>query len=436
MLVMLLSILTNYLIGIGISRASSPHKSKTTLAVGITINLSLLGLFKYSNFIVDNFNTLISIFNISPFFLEPVHLPIGISFFTFQAISYLIDLHRQEVQEQKNIIDLGLYIALFPQLIAGPIVRYHDIATQLRSRITNLTIFSSGVRRFLYGLAKKVLIANPMGQIADTVYSLPQNELTLALTWLGTIAFAIQIYFDFSGYSDMAIGLGRMFGFNFLENFNYPYISKSIQEFWLRWHISLSSWFRDYLYIPLGGSRRGTVRTHLNLLIVFTTCGFWHGASWNYVIFGLFHGIFLILERGNYGTFLARLPKLVQFLITMIILQIGFVIFRSETIPLTINFLHTMFDFTNTFNDSYHLSNLLDNKAKTELLVGIVLSLPVYKAITEHISKRIDSARYPKNNLLLISSTLTEIIILITITYLTVITLASGAYNPFIYFRF
>ncbi len=231
----------------------------------------------------------------------PVHLPLGISFFTFQAMSYLVDVYRGENQAQRSLVNVALYIALFPQLIAGPIVRYHDIASQIRDRVISLLLINSGIQRFIYGLAKKVLIANPLGLVADQVFAISGGDLTTGTAWLGLVCYTLQIYFDFSGYSDMAIGLGRMLGFRFLENFNYPYISRSIKEFWRRWHISLSSWFRDYLYIPLGGNKKGKLRTYQNLLIVFCLCGLWHGASWTFLVWGLFHGVFLILERTRFG---------------------------------------------------------------------------------------------------------------------------------------
>ena len=254
-LVMLASILANFLSGLLIDKALRENAATTArayLAAGIGINLLLLISFKYANFIADNLSTLFSLVHLPGPDLHPVHLPLGISFFTFQAISYIVDVYRKETSVQRNVFDLALYISLFPQLIAGPIVRYHDVALQIRDRMHSIELFSSGAQRFIYGLAKKVLIANPLGEVADSVFLLDGSDLTLPLAWLGIVAYSLQIYFDFSGYSDMAIGLGRMFGFRFLENFNYPYISKSLREFWKRWHISLSSWFRDYVYIPLG----------------------------------------------------------------------------------------------------------------------------------------------------------------------------------------
>ena len=268
--IMLFSIALNYLVGRLLSSALNRDfetRAKLVLLFGITGNVLLLMFYKYANFLVENWNTFFDqgYWYISDF--QPVHLPLGISFFTFQAISYVVDVYRRQVAAQENLFDLALYISLFPQLIAGPIVRYHDVAKQLVNRAHSLELFSSGVKRFTYGLAKKMLLANPMAEVADSVFSMPGSELTMALAWIGIVAYALQIYFDFSGYSDMAIGLGRMFGFKFLENFNYPYIASSVQEFWRRWHISLSTWFRDYVYIALGGNRCSPIRVYGNLLV-------------------------------------------------------------------------------------------------------------------------------------------------------------------------
>jgi len=297
-LVMIVSILSNHAFGIRIGRLSSElpnenKKRKILLAYGVAVNLLLLGWFKYANFLFENINVALNWIDVDPIVIKDVHLPLGISFFTFQAISYLVDVYRNVTPAQPSRYKLGLYISLFPQLIAGPIVRYHDVAGQIEIRTHSIELFSSGVQRFVFGLAKKMLVANPLGLVADTVFAQSASDLSSPVAWLGIISYSLQIYFDFSGYSDMAIGLGRMFGFRFLENFNYPYISKSIQEFWTRWHISLSTWFRDYLYFPLGGSRCSSTRTYINLIIVFFLCGFWHGASWNFIVWGLIHGFFL-----------------------------------------------------------------------------------------------------------------------------------------------
>ena len=282
---MLVSIMMNYLVGGAIGRSGKgTETARLWLTVGIVINLALLGYFKYANFLVENWNLLTVQLGLEPFDHRDVHLPLGISFFTFQAMSYLIDVYRGDAEHDRNPINIALYIALFPQLIAGPIIRYHDVYQQIRTRSLSVDLAYSGLTRFICGLAKKLLIANPLGEVADQIFAINGNDLSTPVAWLGILCYSLQIYFDFSGYSDMAIGLGRMLGFRFLENFNYPYIASSVQAFWRRWHISLSNWFRDYLYIPLGGNRAGLFRTYCNLVIVFFLCGLWHGASWNFVI--------------------------------------------------------------------------------------------------------------------------------------------------------
>ena len=281
-LIMLGSITLNYLIGIYLGRSREVTYRKLVVSFGIIANLLLFGAFKYTNWLVDIIAGIIPSLEPTDLLRDPVHLPIGISFFTFQALSYVIDVYRRDTEAQNNPFHLGLYIASFPQLIAGPIVRYNQVAEQIVRRKHSVALFASGVERFVFGLSKKVLIANQMGSVADLVFNQDYTSLDPGLAWLGIVCYTLQIYFDFSGYSDMAIGLGRMFGFRFTENFNYPYIARSIQEFWRRWHISLSTWFRDYLYIPLGGNRNGELRTYRNLFIVFILCGIWHGASWNF----------------------------------------------------------------------------------------------------------------------------------------------------------
>ncbi|MGD8338870.1 MAG: MBOAT family protein, partial [Desulfobacterales bacterium] len=331
-LLMLVSILVNYLCGLMIDRYRGRQAARGFLIAAIAFNVLSISVFKYANFLVDNLNTLLSQIGAGPIELAPIHLPIGISFFTFQAMSYAVDVYRRDAPVQRNPLNIGLYIALFPQLIAGPIIRYHDIAAQLIRRRVRLDDLSYGIERFVVGLGKKVLIANQVAIIADQVFSFPYETLTPGVAWLGVLCYTLQIYFDFSGYSDMAIGIGRMFGFHFLENFNYPYISRSIREFWRRWHISLSSWFRDYLYIPLGGNHRGPLRTYLNLLIVFFLCGLWHGASWNFVIWGLLHGLFLVIERLGFEKILNRWWSPLRYLYVMLVVCTGWVFFRAENL--------------------------------------------------------------------------------------------------------
>src|SRR5215471_8104535 len=295
--VMLASIICNFLLAQWIEKQGNRDRARRVLTLAVAINIGLLAFFKYTDFVVENLNTGLVDLGVRPLTVPSIALPIGISFFTFHALSYVIDVYRGDARALRNPIDMGLYISLFSQLIAGPIIRYHDIAAQLRERWVTRSMFARGVSRFITGLGKKVLIANTLAVPVDLIFTIPSDQLTGGLAWLGVICYALQIYFDFSGYSDMAIGLGLMFGFRFLEKFNYPYISQSITEFWRRWHISLSNWFRDYLYIPLGGNRRGRLRGYFNLVIVFLLCGLWHGASWPFVLWGTWHGLFLVAER-------------------------------------------------------------------------------------------------------------------------------------------
>tara|TARA_R110000737_G_scaffold68915_1_gene97225 strand:+ start:3078 stop:4463 length:1386 start_codon:yes stop_codon:yes gene_type:complete len=432
---MLFSIVINYSFGLMIDHIDHQKRKKIVLLFAVAANLAILISFKYINFIVDNLNVLLLNLEIKEISLMSIPLPIGISFFTFQAMSYVIDIYRKEAKVQKNIFDLALYIALFPQLIAGPIVRFHDVAEQIKHRIVTSALFFSGIQRFIYGLAKKMLIANPLGLVADNIFALPGGELTTGLAWLGIICYSLQIYFDFSGYSDMAIGLGRMFGFKFLENFNYPYISQSIQEFWRRWHISLSSWFRDYLYIPLGGNQKGALRTYINLMIVFVLCGLWHGASWNFLIWGVFHGAFLMAERAGLGLAISHLAQPLRHIYTIVVVMIGWVFFRAEDLPSSLNFLNKMFIPT-TENSIYSVASFLDIKVMATLVIAIIISLHLCSKQNKAIISRLWLKNGEgKNSWALVYSAL-------SISYLSclfcacVIMVVSNSYNPFIYFRF
>jgi len=436
LLLMLTSITINYFGGLLIAAGPAPATRRLYLVISVFLNLALLGFFKYANFLTDNVNLLLSSAGLPAIDLVPVRLPIGISFFTFQALSYIIDVYRLKVRPQKHVVNLALYISLFPQLIAGPIVRYNDIADEINDRSTTLDDLTEGIQRFLTGLGKKVLLANPLAVIADKVFLLPDSELTTPLAWLGAFCYTLQIYFDFSGYSDMAIGLGRMFGFHFLENFNYPYISKSVREFWRRWHISLSSWFRDYLYIPLGGSKLGPVRTGINLLIVFVLCGFWHGASWTFLIWGLYHGLFLILERTSYGTLLENVWSPVRVLITFLIVMFGWVIFRCDSLPQAISFMTIMLGGGQQITDYSLVSLYLDNKSRFEIFLAIIFAFPLYHYLVRLKQLVVQKSSGAAAAALNISIYTIQLIFLSTISYFTVISLAAGVYNPFIYFRF
>ncbi|MCI5221361.1 MAG: MBOAT family protein [Candidatus Electrothrix sp. AR4] len=439
-LLMLCSILVNYSFGILIDRARQQGRSgKTSLVCAVTINLLLLGFFKYANFVINNLNIMLQHLHIDPVNFQQVHLPIGISFFTFQAMSYVIDLYRGESKVQKNPVNIALYIALFPQLIAGPIVRYHDIAKQINSRKSTVEDLACGIRRFIIGLGKKVLIANVMGRTADYIFSLPPDKLPASLAWLGAVAYTLQIYFDFSGYSDMAIGLGRIFGFHFLENFNYPYLSSSIREFWRRWHISLSTWLRDYLYIPIGGSRGSKARTSFNLITVFFLCGLWHGASWTFAVWGLYHGLFLILERTEpISKLLQKLPWPVRYLYAMTIVIVGWVIFRAETLSQALAYLQAMCTPGRSPLYNSQIFLLINNEFTFTLIVGIIGAFPLLRAASEKIqagrSTSTDEQSFdPMGGA--VSATL-QIAGLSFILLYSVAGIMGGSYNPFLYFRF
>lgn len=434
---MLFSITTNYFYGLWIHNAQQKDKSGRPIVVfSIITNFGMLAFFKYANFFADNLNLFLSLIGLSPVSLSSIHLPIGISFFTFQAISYTIDLYRKDAFLQKNPINIALYISLFPQLIAGPIIRYHDVAGQIINRSTRMDDLVYGVKRFIIGLGKKVLIANIVGRVADHVFSLSPDILPAHLAWLGIVSYTIQIYFDFSGYSDMAIGLGRMFGFHFLENFNYPYISLSIREFWKRWHISLSSWFRDYLYFPLGGNRIGKKRTYFNLITVFFLCGLWHGASWTFIFWGLYHGFFLVIERTAFGRFIARLPNLFRHVYALIVVVVGWVFFRSDTLPLALGYLKAMIRMNAAPYYDANLFLFINSEFYWVIFFAILGSGPFVQMIEssyERFTSKLSlNARWVSNSFFAIIGNF----IFISILVLSIADLMGGAHNPFLYFRF
>jgi len=436
LLILLISIFINYSCGLLIDNHRGSNRSSIYLTIAIVLNLCMLAFFKYSNFFVTNLNSILAVFGIGQLYLASIHLPIGISFFTFQALSYVIDVYNQKIIAQRNIINLGAYISLFPQLMAGPIVRYAHIAKEIVSRTTLRENFAEGVKQFLFGLGKKMLIANPVARVADQVFSLPTGELTTGLAWLGAVCYTLQIYFDFSGYSDMAIGLARMLGFHYLENFNYPYISRSIREFWRRWHISLSTWFRDYLYIPLGGNHRNPIRTYINLVIVFLLCGLWHGASWNFVIWGLFHGLFLATERTFLGRGINALPQPVRYIYTLLIVIVGWVIFRTESMTHTISYLSAMSGFAYGAGVKYSIAMFLNDKLKLEIGMGIILSTPLYPLIRRMEESLLETASVQLKAPLNVVFNFVGFVLLSIIVYASIISLAASAYQPFIYFRF
>lgn len=416
---MLFSILINYIYGIMIDK--SKNKLKLIVLIGaITTNVLLLGYFKYFNFIVDNIN---NIFNISiP--NNNIILPIGISFYTFQIMSYDIDLYRKKIKVQKNPLNLALYISFFPQLIAGPIVKYKDIESQIQKRKVNIDSFVEGTKRFIYGLSKKVLIANSMALIADTIFDSNISNITTLLSWIGSIAYSLQIYYDFSGYSDMAIGLGKMFGFSFMENFDLPYKSKSITEFWRRWHISLSTWFKEYIYIPLGGNRKGKIRTYINLWIVFLVTGVWHGAAWTFITWGLFHGFFIFIERIGFKNILDK-HKIFGHIYSLLIINFGWVLFRADSLSKGITIIKNMIIPTNNIS-SLRLYKLLTPNNILIFIMAILFSCIIQYVYTYIKDKDIIKKIKPY----------CEITIIIVLWFLCISSLVSNTYNPFIYFRF
>ena len=424
-IIMIISIIMNYFFALFVD-AKRDKKTQVKWIMGIMVacNLLLLGIFKYANFLVDSINGILQ----TSISIPTIPLPIGISFFTFQAMSYVIDVYRRDGEVQKNPLNMALYISLFPQLIAGPIVRYQTVANQIKVRFETFDKFSEGVKRFIIGLAKKMLLANNCGLVADQIFALHPSEMSTGLAWIGIIAYSLQIYFDFSGYSDMAIGLGKMFGFEFLENFNYPYISRSIAEFWRRWHISLGSWFRDYLYIPLGGNRNGNLNTYRNLLIVWFATGLWHGASWTFIVWGLYYGLFIMIERAFLGDLLKRMPVALQHFYSLVIVVIGWVFFRSATFEYAFAYIQTMFGFNGI--------GFWDLQAKYYsfeygiiILVAIIAATPIFKFMQEKLAVQ-------SSKVMIGGRETMSVVYYLAIFVLSVTYVVSNTFNPFIYFRF
>ncbi len=433
-LVMIGSIAANYLFGLALEGTS---RKRLVLAAAVACNLALLVAYKYTTFLVANLDAALAAFGVAPVAVPEVHLPLGISFFTFHALSYLIDVHRTKVKALRSPIDFGLYIALFPQLIAGPIVRYHDIAAQLTSRVVDPARFATGVRRFVLGLGKKMLVANVVAVPADAIFAIPEADLTASLAWLGALLYTLQIYCDFSAYSDMAIGLARMFGFELLENFDYPYVSRSITEFWRRWHISLSNWFRDYLYIPLGGNRRPPLLVYRNLVTVFLLCGLWHGARWTFVAWGLFHGAFLVMERAGLGRLLGRAPAVVSHGYALAAVVVGWVLFRAVDLPQAAAFLGAMAGFGSGSGAQYHASLLVGTDVVIAAVVGTVISTPTVPALARRWRAWVATRTGERSALVVRSAAaVAEIGGLVLVSLGAAVMVAANTYNPFIYFRF
>lgn len=425
-LVMLLSIVANYIFALLVDRFKKKENKtlcRALIALTVVANLSILFIYKYLNFtagIIENITG-------AHFGIAKIALPIGISFFTFQAMSYVLDVYRDKGAVQKNIINVGLYISFFPQLIAGPIVRYETVADEILHRKETLDDFLNGFARFIYGFAKKVLLSNNFAIVADMAFDSARdgNELSVAFSWLGAVAYTLQIFFDFGGYSDMAIGLGRMFGFHFLENFNYPYISRSITEFWRRWHMSLGTWFRDYVYFPLGGSRVNKGRLILNLFTVWFLTGVWHGANWTFIVWGLMYFVLLVIEKltGFYKKDKTVVSKILLSIYTLFFVIMGWVVFRAESLPDAINYMQTMFGFgASSFADPLFFQCL--KQLSVWLVIGILLSTPIVPFLKKKL---------PQNNIVL---DILYCIFMVVIFIFATSSIVSSSYNPFIYFNF
>ncbi len=417
-LLMLVSIVMNWSVGLLLSRFSGIRR-KIILGGGVTCNLLILGYYKYAGFLARTIN---AVFAQEVIPVMEIALPIGISFFTFQAISYIVDVYRGETGASSKLVNVALYISFFPQLIAGPIVKYRDINQQIDNRSINWISVSDGFRRFIFGLGKKVLIANVLGLCVDRIYAYHISEIDPGTAWIGALAYSFQIYYDFSGYSDMAIGLAKMFGFTILENFNYPYLASSISDFWRRWHISLGSWFREYVYIPLGGNRKGKGRTILNLIVVFFLTGLWHGADFSFVLWGLYHGFFSIIERIGFRKTLAK-AKGFSVIYTLLVVNFGWVLFRSDTTMNGLRYILHMIMPWRYANISIPVWHYLDGKTMVAFLFAMMGAGLLHRFIPEGMQKRW------KNSVV-------EAVFCVCVLILCIAAIASDTYNPFIYFQF
>ncbi|WP_020604327.1 MBOAT family O-acyltransferase [Spirosoma spitsbergense] len=431
-LVLLLSASINFIAG----RLVETGRRRGGLALSLAGSLSLLFYYKYAFFLagsVGSLGAIMGLFKVDTTVFSAIALPIGISFYTFQGISYTLDIYWGRIRANRSFIEFGAYVAMFPHQIAGPIVRYADIAPELAQRTVTLEKFGIGAERFIIGLAKKLLLANTFAAVADTVFNANPATYPAETAWLGAVAYSLQIYFDFSGYSDMAIGLGKMVGFDFKENFNYPYSARSIQDFWRRWHISLSTWFRDYVYIPLGGNRVGRVRTYVNLFIVFFVTGLWHGASWSFIVWGLYHGAFLALERAGLSKWLGRVWPLFSHLYTLLIVLVGWVFFRADNLSSAIDYLQKMAGMGKVTQTILPLSYFTTVELGLTLLLGIIFSMPAYHFL-HRLRARIEPAFVNSITPYVLSTV--YIVGLFGLFIVSVMYMAANTYNPFIYFRF
>lgn len=422
---LLFSVLCNYIFGILLSKQyTNILKRQNIIAFAVIVNIGILCVFKYTDFLIESLNTILH----THIPTTGIPLPIGISFFTFQGISYVIDVYRNRTEGTNSFLKVLLYISFFPQLIAGPIIKYHDISNEIDNRVCTLKNTAEGLRRFTIGLAKKLLLSNTVGLVTDSIFELNVVQIDMRLAWLGAVCYVFQIYFDFSGYSDMAIGLGRILGFKFAENFNYPYISTTITEFWRRWHISLSTFFRDYVYIPLGGNRKGNV--YLNLLVVFLLTGLWHGASFNFIIWGVWHGFFIVLERFNKKHQVINIKCkgmfALKYIYTMLVVMVGWVFFRADTIEEAMYYIGRMFNLYPASQIGFTVMWYLDKYILVILSIAIIVSSGVLRKVKDYMRNRV------KGGILLVGKSAVLGILLIT----SMIYVMTSTYNPFIYFKF
>jgi len=425
--VMIGSITLAWVAGCLIDKARSHYWKRVFLILGISGIISILLYFKYAGFLINNANLVIHLFRPAASIANvPVHLPIGISFYTFQSVSYLVDLYRGKIGVQRSLTKLALIKTFFPQLIAGPIVRYADVCQYIDERVLSVENFTFGARRFIYGFAQKILIADIVGKIADSIFGLAKSnspDLSAPVAWLGGICYFFQIYYDFCGYSNMAIGMARMFGFHFLENFKHPYAARSVTDFWRRWHISLSSWFRDYLYIPLGGNRAAPSRMYVNLFIVFSLCGLWHGASWTYIIWGLFHGSILVIERQRWMSgLIARLPRVASLAYVWLAVLVGWVIFRSESLQVILTYLRRMFEPVSGSIYARPLGSFLDPEICMALAAAALFSFDIVPELSVRRMSLAGSYAFSA--------------VLVAIFVVSIIYLSGSTFSPFIYYRF
>lgn len=425
-LILLASVTADYFVARAMDKRDGRAR-KQWLILSIILNLGLLAYFKYANFFIDNVQQFYRLLGLEPFAWHKVALPIGISFVTFQKISYMVDVYRRDHEPQRRWEILALYILMFPQLIAGPIIRYKDIVAQLQDRSANDTAENrmNGLFRFFVGLSKKVLIANVLAQQVDIIFATAPTDLATGTAWIGMLAYTLQIYFDFSGYSDMALGLGRLFGFSFPENFNFPYISQNFTEFWRRWHITLGSWMKDYLYIPLGGNRISTRRTYFNLVVVFLLSGLWHGAAWTFVVWGLYHGFFLVLDKLGFKDLLRKTGRIPAMLITFLFVMLGWVIFRSDSLTYAGAYMGRLFTFSNVADGI-----LLDARFITVLIAASLLAFSGLLRSIEQKANELFNRSHSR------SGWITIALILLLLYVLNGSALLAGGFNPFIYFRF